>query len=37
VILAEDSFILREGLRELLATRTAVEVVGVCRDLDALL
>ena len=37
MILAEDSFILREGLRELLATRTAIEVVDVCRDLDALL
>jgi DNA-binding NarL/FixJ family response regulator len=37
VILAEDSFILREGLRELLATRTAIEVVEVCTDLDALL
>jgi DNA-binding NarL/FixJ family response regulator len=37
VILADDSFILREGLRELLATRTAVEVVEVCADLEALL
>ena len=37
VILAEDSFILREGLRELLASRTSVEVVAVCSDLDALL
>jgi DNA-binding NarL/FixJ family response regulator len=37
VILAEDSFIFREGLRELLDTRTAIEVVQVCQDLDALL
>jgi DNA-binding NarL/FixJ family response regulator len=37
VIVADDSFILREGLRELLATRTAVEVVEVCADLGALL
>jgi DNA-binding NarL/FixJ family response regulator len=37
VILADDSFIFREGLRELLAARTSVEVVEACSDLDALL
>ncbi len=37
VILADDSFVFREGLRELLATRTAVEVIDTCDSLDALL
>lgn len=37
VIVAEDSFIVREGLRELLATRAGIEVVDGCGDLDALL
>lgn len=37
VILADDSFILREGLHELLAARTSVEVVEACSDLDTLL
>jgi len=37
VIVAEDSFIVREGLRELLATRAGIDVVDACGDLDALL
>lgn len=37
VILADDSFVFREGLRELLATRTTVEVIDACDNLDALL
>ena len=37
VVLGEDSFIVREGLREMLATRRGVEVVAVCGDLDELL
>jgi DNA-binding NarL/FixJ family response regulator len=37
VILAEDSFIVREGLRELLEARPDVDVVAVCGDLDGLL
>ena len=37
VVLGEDSFIVREGLREMLATRAGVEVVAVCGDLDELL
>jgi DNA-binding NarL/FixJ family response regulator len=37
VILAEDSFIVREGLREILAAQPGVEVVAACGDLDGLL
>ena len=37
VILGEDSFIVREGLRELLASHPGVEVVAACGDLDGLL
>lgn len=37
VILGEDSFIVREGLRELLASHPEVEVVAACGDLDGLL
>ena len=37
VVLAEDSFIVREGLSEILATRTGIEVVGAHSDLEALL
>lgn len=37
VIVAEDSFIVREGLRELLAARSGIDVVEACGDLDALL
>ena len=37
VALAEDSFILRQGLEQLLATAEEVEVVASCDDLDSLL
>jgi DNA-binding NarL/FixJ family response regulator len=37
LILAEDSFIVREGLREILAAQASVEVVATCGDLDGLL
>jgi DNA-binding NarL/FixJ family response regulator len=37
VILAEDSFIIREGLREILASQPGVDVVATCGDLDELL
>jgi DNA-binding NarL/FixJ family response regulator len=37
VTLAEDSFIVREGLREILDARPGIEVTGTCGDLDALL
>jgi DNA-binding NarL/FixJ family response regulator len=37
VILGEDSFIVREGLREILASQPGVEVVAACGDLDGLL
>jgi DNA-binding NarL/FixJ family response regulator len=36
VILGEDSFIVREGLSELLARSAQVEVAAACGDLDAL-
>ena len=37
MILGEDSFIVREGLREILASHPEVEVVAACGDLDGLL
>jgi DNA-binding NarL/FixJ family response regulator len=37
VIVADDSFIVREGLRELLDAGSGIQVVGACGDLDALL
>jgi DNA-binding NarL/FixJ family response regulator len=37
VILGEDSFIVREGLREMLAAHPGVDVVAVAGDLDGLL
>ncbi len=37
VLLAEDSFLIREGIAQLLQTRSEVEVVGVCSDLRELL
>ena len=37
VVLADDHFLLREGLRRLLATQADLEVVAVCADLDSLL
>ena len=37
VVLAEDNYIVREGLREILAAHERVEVVATCEDLDGLL
>jgi DNA-binding NarL/FixJ family response regulator len=37
VVLADDSFIVREGMRELLQSVTEVEVVATCNDMDSLL
>ncbi len=37
VLLAEDSFLIREGIAQLLETRSEVEVVGACSDLHELL
>jgi DNA-binding NarL/FixJ family response regulator len=37
VVLAEDSFIVREGLREIFAAHDRIEVVAACEDLDGLL
>lgn len=37
VIVADDSFIVREGVREILAAGSGIEVVGTCADLDELL
>ena len=37
VIVADDDFIFREGLGELLATRAGMDVVGTCGELGALL
>jgi len=37
VVLAEDSYIVREGLREILAAHERVDVVAACEDYDALL
>jgi DNA-binding NarL/FixJ family response regulator len=37
VILADDSFIVREGLREILSAQPGVDVVATCGDLDRLL
>jgi DNA-binding NarL/FixJ family response regulator len=37
VVLAEDSFIVREGLREIFAAHDRIEVVAACGDLDSLL
>jgi DNA-binding NarL/FixJ family response regulator len=36
VVLADDSFIVREGMRELLESVDEVEVVATCNDLDSL-
>jgi DNA-binding NarL/FixJ family response regulator len=36
VVLGEDSLIVREGIRELLAASPTVEVVATCGDLDSL-
>jgi DNA-binding NarL/FixJ family response regulator len=37
VILADDNFIVREGLHEILGAEPGIEVVAVCSDLDELL
>jgi DNA-binding NarL/FixJ family response regulator len=37
LVLAEDSYIVREGVRRLLETRPELEVVATCGDLDSLL
>jgi DNA-binding NarL/FixJ family response regulator len=37
LVLAEDHYLVREGLRQLLETRPDLEVVAVCGDLDSLL
>jgi DNA-binding NarL/FixJ family response regulator len=37
IVLAEDQYLVREGLRRLLETRAELEVAAVCGDLDALL
>jgi DNA-binding NarL/FixJ family response regulator len=37
LVVGEDSFIVREGLRELLEAQPEIDVVAVCADLDELL
>ena len=37
IVLAEDHFLLREGLRRLLEAEPDLEVVAVCESLDTLL
>jgi DNA-binding NarL/FixJ family response regulator len=37
VVLAEDQYLVREGLRRLLETREDLEIASVCGDLDSLL
>jgi DNA-binding NarL/FixJ family response regulator len=37
VVIAEDSFLIREGVRELLGSDPDVDVVAACADLDSLL
>ena len=37
IVLAEDQYLVREGLRRLLETRNELEVAAVCGDLDSLL
>jgi DNA-binding NarL/FixJ family response regulator len=37
LVLAEDHFLVREGLRRLLETRPDIEIAAVCGDLDSLL
>ncbi len=37
VVLAEDNFLLREGISRLLGTASDIDVVGVCGDYDELL
>src|SRR5260221_13010355 len=37
VVLAEDHYLVREGVRRLLATQRDLEIVAVCADLPSLL
>ena len=37
LVLAEDHYLVREGVRRLLATQPDLEVAAVCGDLDSLL
>lgn len=37
IVLAEDDYLVREGIRRLLETRPDLEVVAACADLDSLL
>jgi len=37
LLLAEDNYLVREGLRRLLDTRPSLDVVGTCGDLESLL
>jgi len=37
IVLAEDNYLVREGVRTLVETEPDLEVVGVCEDYDALL
>jgi len=37
IVLAEDQYLVREGLRRLLESSDAIEVAAVCSDLDSLL
>jgi DNA-binding NarL/FixJ family response regulator len=37
LVLAEDNYLVREGIRRLLGTRPGLEVVATCTDLDSLL
>ena len=37
IVLAEDQYLVREGLRRLLDTRAELEIAAVCGDLDSLL
>ena len=37
VVLAEDNYLVREGVRQLLAAEADIEVIAICEDSDALL
>ena len=37
VVLAEDSYLVREGVRRLLESEPDIDLVGVCEDYDSLL
>jgi DNA-binding NarL/FixJ family response regulator len=37
LVLAEDSFLVREGIRRLLETQDQLEIVATCADLESLL